>query len=886
MLENLLQNFRFAHQINYAKQTLTTNTKEITTLALLDTSLSEQKFAKTIENNIIQLTFVNIRLLKCNQDPPKPTIDTLKLFTIHLTKQNKLQIDIINFESYVSTFRNCTTFELMLTLNYSSSIGLLTLGNSNTASTLLRVKIENLHEFTLKKSFEDANFMSLNHTYSLISTRGSTLSINVYDLIKFNVHSRHKVVVFKAFALTSNILDFYLNTLNGILLVNLSSDGGGGGVVARFEIVCFGQISENEMGLVFLKKFFINISDRVQYYYFVSDFSSFIAAKSFDLNQMLNTFSLATNKPSFFLLENNSTLFTLNHDRISLRAKNFVFYPSFRRLLNMSVCLSIDKNSCDYTELLINVKQSNPLNLPTLYQRITLTSNRRVQNEIALTKLSSNSNYTNFFAGMSLKNSIYINELNGVVYLRGQNYSAENISIIEDTKPKLVIELIIKNYDDNKLPVLKARTNLRVDFYMSKNASRNVAYFMGNIGPSPLDVARYKVKCELWNFYEASFELDENCDLYLLINPHNIEFSNKQINLQIRAYYAHAQLQRDYVYYNVEVNLNELKLTPENTQMYQIEFGRPLSMADILYNYLRINLNSHLIDVTGSVVTILTALNLETLQLKLRHLESDLKLNILSVSNEPIKASEFVAMPSRLINTNEFILACVSGIKIPLPLPVNVVSFEKLNFLKYEAFNFEYEKILAIKFLFKFKDMKSQKGQFLFQASVTLNNVTFLMGSLIDQNLRFKFWQNLTNESFNFKDEIKLEMHTWYVVQIQVFNSRLDVGLQKQKEATVFGSLNFRDSTINAAAAKLEINYLFIGGLDLEHAKMSESIFASDNLQMAEFKVNHYELFDEQVMNDRKALKLWTLPTLSGIGDEKCNYLSEIIAVNCDEGKN
>ena len=93
------------------------------------------------------------------------------------------------------------------------------------------------------------------------------------------------------------------------------------------------------------------------------------------------------------------------------------------------------------------------------------------------------------------------------------------------------------------------------------------------------------------------------------------------------------------------------------------------------------------------------------------------------------------------------------------------------------------------------------------------------------------------------------------------------------------------DSPSNTAAA-LEINYLFIGGLDLEHAKLSESCFASDNLHMAQFKVNHYELFDEQVMIERKALKQLALPAWSGGGDEKCEHLSGLIgAVNCEEGR-
>ena len=57
---------------------------------------------------------------------------------------------------------------------------------------------------------------------------------------------------------------------------------------------------------------------------------------------------------------------------------------------------------------------------------------------------------------------------------------------------------------------------------------------MGNIGPTTAS----DVICELWNFYDGSFRLADNCDLFLLVDPHNprIEYNNKQINLQIRAY--------------------------------------------------------------------------------------------------------------------------------------------------------------------------------------------------------------------------------------------------------------------------------------------------------------------------------------------------------------
>ena len=841
ILENLIQAFRFANLINYAKQRLSVNSKNTSTLVYLNTSLTSQKFVDSIEN-LIRFESFQIHILKCD-NVMKRRIEfknVENILNIRMNKQNQIKIEISNFNEYLNTFRACSSFELMLQVKYGSH---LLAEATSSISTLLNIQIENLNAFTLSKSLSN-----LKHVYKLNDT--STASISLYDLIQFNPYESG--IEFRAFTLSPNVLDFHLNTNNGILLVNFKRKEA---VTARFEIVGFRLSRDEEGEFIFLKKFFINISDRV---HFLTDYVQLKLIDSLDLKQILNTNNLASNV-SFKLETNENSLFVLDkYGQFNLKAKSFLFYSSFCRFVNVSVCVS-NNRICDSIQILVDVKHSTPIQWYPQTMRINMLKN----SNSFLTKLSSNSNYSMFYSSPSSSSLIDINQLNGVVTLKtNHSYQNENITI-RGNKYELNIELEI----ENEIDPIKARSNLRLDFYLNRNQLNfGGIIFLGNLGP----LVTKRIECNLWNFYDDdSYFLAKNCDLFLRLSS---KFEFKQTNLQLRVNYPYTH---DYVYYNVEINVNQLIIT-EQTQMFLVELTRYNSqIVNDVFNYLRINLNSYLIDARAdtNIFTILTQSNLEMLQMKLRQMETDLKLNILSVRNELIDEDDddvFISTPSQLVNTNDFILSCVYGLKlVHVNAAKNFVEFERLNFLKYEALNLAEEKFLKFKYSFKFlKD----EANFLFQTSVTWNNLTILLSSHIDNELKFQLEQNLTNELISF--DLRLETNVWYEVQIQMFNCKLDIGLNRKEinPTQYLSSINVRQCQIDEF---FEVNYLFIGGLDGEHARTSEYFFA-DNIFMDEFKVNYNDMLN--VHDKAKGIKFFR----TNENVDECSY-----SASCEEeGKN
>ena len=115
-----------------------------------------------------------------------------------------------------------------------------------------------------------------------------------------------------------------------------------------------------------------------------------------------------------------------------------------------------------------------------------------------------------------------------------------------------------------------------------------------------------------------------------------------------------------------------------------------------------------------------------------------------------------------------------------------------------------------------------------------------------------------------------------------MLNCKLDIGLnRKESNPTQYlSSINVQPIRQCQIDEVLEVNYLFIGGLDGEHAKKSEYFFA-DNLFMDEFKVNYNDLLNVYE-NAKGRTKDWS----ESENVDECSDSSEITTSSCEEGKN
>ena len=822
LLENLFTNFKFTQLIYYIERSAFSLNPN---MGLFETSLTNVNMFNE-EDHLIRVNSFSVTQSGRN---------LTHLFALSLSPQNKVQLDATNL---TSLFSGSAILELKLELNFSTHLAH---GESKCISTMIHVGLRDALKYKVLKSLDSLKSVysaHLNLSDSSVNANVYT-SISVYDLTAFdpNANSFTKRVQFKpVLAQSQEILDYRLNTINGILLVNMNKTGSTRAAFkAKFELVCF-FLDPQTMEFVYLRSFYLNIfvNKRPQtppvyfsqdYIQTRHDYGPTSSSLILDLKPYLVNFS----PNCTFLTEDVEFLHLRTNAQLHLRAE--MLRMDTVRLVNVTVCST--EYICDHSRVLIDIKVGP--NGRTRVEMTTFELSHMIvkKNRVQILKLSHSGNYSDFklCSNHSQNLNMSLNPQNGVLSLVPQNLQLDStklvyISVYYANRLQNTIRLTAQSAEK----VEPRNSDLIVEFYVNtRNLRADLGYYVGNVGS-------HGVECELWTFHDSSdeftYRLNPNCDLFFVIQIEQRVFSPLfHHTLQVRAYSRQA-----YTFFNVRVNLYELHAY----SIFHVEFRGDFPESITLYNYLKTHLDLDLIALSFNSMTVISQQNLtlNTLQSRLRPIELDLRLVILSVKQlDSISQSpRIIANTQEVINSHDFILSSMYPQTVAIK---RQVEFTRLNFFKYENIDVNAEKYVKVRFLFKLSET-SESGQLLFHTNLTQG----FMSSTVNSDFTFQLVHNFTQETCIHFAHNRLEVNTWYIVEIQLTRISLDVVLSRRDS-----SAQINASSVNTSSRELtSVDCLFIGGLDREYARANPRMaFYSHNIRMADFTLNHRQMFSSKL---------------------------------------
>jgi hypothetical protein len=151
-------------------------------------------------------------------------------------------------------------------------------------------------------------------------------------------------------------------------------------------------------------------------------------------------------------------------------------------------------------------------------------------------------------------------------------------------------------------------------------------------------------------------------------------------------------------------------------------------------------------------------------------------------------------------------------------------------------------------------------------------------------NFKLELKHNLSNNSNFVYFNTQLELNVWYKVDIEKVDTQLKLSLEKWDIA--HKSLRLVNSTqvyLQAHKSDLFMRDLYIGGYDkLNEIKLSNKEYFTDDISIADFKLNNYELFDKEII--KTLAKESFISTISNLNLERCEFNNSIWSENCSLG--
>jgi hypothetical protein len=891
ILENMLENLRFS-SLNYnfeygAKE----KTNLLGQIEIMTSNFDNKRFDL---DNFIKFESLSVHDMLCQTegvDLSKYITNTFRL------KPNNNKIDIL-VDSLVQNLP-CDVYSFRVEAAFSSH--LFEKKETKSIETYISVKINDLKQ--LKLDLNSAYNKTINTNNKLAKSSGT---ISLFELIGFN-RQANGLVKFKAILVQSSIksVDYQLNTINGLLSVSFSNEDLAQKYI-KFEVICY---TENANEFNYIKKFYLYLfiaenSQKLNFSPFFTQNYIEVAHIQNDLNSKVYNINNLVYGPAGYGDFDVSNL-VLSDVQFKVDKYGYLTYNQaneeqqcypidYIKLVNVKLCKT-DGSRCD--ECLIAVKlisnqTSDGLNDLNFKLTSTSLSVLKKYNQINLVKLRSAGNYKfrNELASVQFGNgfSAEINYQTGVLALKRNEASRiiasdrANVSVYLNSTNAFSIDFDMDLNDEK----LEARNDLVIDFYVIKNLEldnhKNIGIFIGNVGPL---AKTNRFECEFWSYNENAFRLSKSCDLFLV--PEFLSSISSEISLKLRVY--DTKFIKPSIFYDVRVNIKELKQAHLNSSNVLVEFYfKNESLANELFvsklnNYLNLKLNSNLMAYERSTRANLilirpTSLDLNQLVVKLKKMENAFQIEIANVSTFNLMQSSSIPAYSQLINTNEYILNMP---EFDLHNINNIIQFDKLSYLKYENFNLTNADYMQISYSFKLSENANQEtNQFMFYS---LFSSGYLSSNI--NNFKLEFKHNLSNSSSSVCFSNQLELNVWHKVEIEKVGKQLKVELKKLDMASKALSLiNSSQVYLEAGRNDLFMRDLYIGGFDkLNEIKLSNKEYFADDISIADFKLNNYELFDKE--NMKNLAKENKIQAISSVNLEQCELESSIWSDNCSLGK-
>lgn len=871
IIENLIANAKFIKSnffFNYEAKIFCL--KQFSSIGYLDVEIVDQEF------NIEQLNkFIQVETLILSDLDSKR--DVSELFKLVMNNNKRIEL-LINNDKILQNERDFYNLKIACKIKNSSKM----------IKTSVLVKLKNFDElkFTsnLAYNFKDS-YNSVLRT-NIHSSR-DFYSVNLYDSINFKKNQNINIKVFILNSQKSVIEDFYLNSDNGVLALNFCRNLTKQSFRIKFELVLH-STSIQFIKKIILNLFILNNFQSKNEIYFTENFirtdlkqNSQIDLKRFlyqpETNQVVQ--SLLTTGLKLRLEDDNQFEIDMLNGEISLKREllSSVLFLNFTSLVNVSACKPFE-SQCDSILLLIRVinTQSKQIdNLRNYHSNLNSTINL----DLNFKDFNNNLIKLNHFGDLTTKFSLYKPSLNlididkstGWVYLNAKSFDIfklEKIYFLIIYNNSVLMEFNVKII--KKMIEIKPRNDLEIELnFISDSINRNNGLNVSNLIANLAPVGSNKnFNCDLWKYLNKSmdyFKLSSNCDLF--INQAQLTHSS-EVKFQIRAF--DSMLRYKSLFYNVKLNLRSTKSNTEteNKQFYlEFKLNSILDRSKQLeefYKFLRVKLDCYLLGSTR--INLENEQKVEVFLIKSSKFEKnylnrnksslfnliektfDLKIfNVYSTKNikSPYRLlnnrtqnKSFLTLFKPILNTNEMIVIAPENIQI---VHNESIEFSKISSLNFNNINLTIENFIRFKFSFKLNQNITRGKNLIFYSVIKTNaNTMSYLSFGVFENNKIELRHNFTL----FDDKLALN-HTiiskkWYELELQITEKDF---LAELKEWSCGGWLDLiqnKTVILNDIQNRTElvVKNIFVPGLD--------------DFQIADFKLNHYDLLDGSIDNNNR----------------------------------
>jgi len=611
-----------------------------------------------------------------------------------------------------------------------------------------------------------------------------------------------------------------------------------------------------------------------------------------DLNRITyNSFSYASNfslarslLSRLFYINENKIYFSSNSD-----SKNQRFLFNFTNLLQVNSCGQNDSCEKIVVYLKFNVLESNKIDLINEYY--SLVNKQLVLNSasyfktINLVRIRDFNSQIPFILSLNKKSNIFqMNNFTKVLSVQSENFN-ENmnpIQIIYEPDRRLIFNLSLQNSD-------QIFTDLTIDLFLYNSNKIGYQLYLGDLAFN-----KHRQACEIWTddaFVQDKLSfLNDSCDLMFDLESAD-SIKKHQLKFQVRIYDKSA-LSRS-VFFMLKINLFKMDLKKEKLLLIKLANKTKLNNLNKL---MKTKLNCVIVDerqrVDSQLILIRTidsefskglvvkvsqffenAFGFDNFELILPIEKHNCNYSMLyfqsSLTEEIFQfyASNFSLEYKRTLDSNQYALI-VPDFKFEtknMLYTKNSIKFEKFSYLVYESTAVRVRDYLWIRFLFK----TELKSSFLFNLKSVSSYLHFQINDLKIEILH--------NNQSAIKFEDSIEINEWYEFEMQLNNTRSTVIFRKISQMISTECVYFSQKYFDLNEFKYEV--LTIGSILSFNSSTVK--FYSDRLEMADFKLNSYQLFDEKFI--KKHAKKVLLPHNSQTQYSTCQL--DIYSSNCTLGK-
>lgn len=863
IVENIISSLKFS-KLNYffshtVKAYDLESTKAVGELELTTFDSSIQNL-----NKIIQAEQFELSRIKCLKSisPRKSYLDLFRL-------ENKSNIQILINNAKILDY-GCKLYELKVELMLKDQ------GRKIGTSILVDIK-----------NFEELKFQTLTASYQTYydTILSSDFSINLIDLIQIKTSMNLQAYFLRS---SSKLVESF-SLKRGILILALNENSSNQTQKIQFELILYENSNE-------FKKIILNIlvPSIERKFYFSKSFiqTEFLFGQKNQLNFFDFLHHVETNTNLNFLLGsglkfsiNSNDAFEVDQRFGSILLKQnlpSIYFMNFTRLLNLSACRSSDCESILILINLVSLAKEQMIHVKEYY----MENKFDFKLEMTFAEFNRNLFKLNSFGDQVNKFKLYKPSLNlikidystGCVYLDSRNndlLKLEKIFFLIIYNNSQFIEFNVKLV--KKFIEIKPRDNLVIDLNhfetkITRYSNLNVASFIGKL--APLKFSK-DFSCDFWKSSNKTLDfikLSQDCDLYLLENQLS---QSGEFDLKIRAYDTKQRYKS--LFYDVKVNLHLVKprIEMENQAVF-FEFrfkdeGGSKLLEDV-YKFLKTkfsfvllshkefsveNQNVHVFVLEATSTFNSSLIKLRTFS-KLIEKSFEIKvLNIFTGNQSSYKLirqnlnSNLVPSFRNLISTNGIILNAPEEIEIFYNDSLkfeNSVEFLKLNFLLFQNFNFSNEKHIRFKFDFKINDEMLKNGLIFYsQIRSSQNVLSFIACEIVADRLELKHNLNKFNDKivFNFK----LESFVWYHFDLQITDREFVADMKEwsSNEAVQMDLSQSKIVFLNNFSFRNEyfVSQIYIGGMNQTKNLGFIRNYYSDQMEVANFKLNNLNLFDK-----------------------------------------